>query len=65
LQCLTSFFGYHDPTYTPADTDQIRTIPWVWPKLIRVTIRIADERDPTQEETFQYVFELPAQVTMP
>jgi prepilin-type N-terminal cleavage/methylation domain-containing protein len=65
VQCLTSYFGYHDPTYTPADTDQIRTIPWVWPKLIRITIRIADERDPTQEETFQYVFELPAQVTMP
>lgn len=65
LQCLTSYFGYHDPTYTPAADDQIRTIPWVWPKLIRITIRIADERDPTQEETFQYVFELPAQVTMP
>ncbi|MBU6414071.1 MAG: prepilin-type N-terminal cleavage/methylation domain-containing protein [Planctomycetes bacterium] len=65
LQCLTSHFGYHDPTYTPAADDQIRTIPWVWPKLIRITIRIADERDPTQEETFQYVFELPAQVTTP
>jgi hypothetical protein len=65
VECLTSYFGYFDPTYTPADTDQIRTIPWVWPKLMRITLRIADERDPTQEETFQYIFELPAQVTTP
>lgn len=60
-QCLTSYFGFFDPTYTPADADQIRSIPWVWPKLLRITVRIADERDPTQEETFQYIFELPAQ----
>lgn len=65
VECLTSYFGYFDPTYTPADADQIRSIPWVWPKMIRITVRIADERDPTQEETFQYIFELPAQINMP
>ncbi len=35
-------------------------IEWAWPKLIRVTMSIADERDPKKEDTLQFVFEVPA-----
>lgn len=33
--------------------------PWFWPALIRVTMSIADETDPTIEVTHQIVFEVP------
>ena len=32
---------------------------WPWPEFIRVTISIADPTDPTIEETFRMVFEIP------
>jgi len=32
---------------------------WPWPEFIRVTISLADPTDPTIEETFQMVFEIP------
>ncbi len=35
------------------------TIEWPWPKLLRVTITLADTRDPSIEQTFQFVFRLP------
>jgi prepilin-type N-terminal cleavage/methylation domain-containing protein len=67
---LTSYFGYADPTFNPdADGDgklesatdsASATIPWPWPKLIRVTLSLADPRDPTIEQTFQFVFDVPA-----
>jgi hypothetical protein len=67
---LTSYFGYADPTFNPdADNDgklesaqdsASSTIPWPWPKLIRVTMSLADPRDPTIEQTFQFVFDVPA-----
>ncbi len=33
--------------------------PWPWPKLIRVTMSIADPTDPELESTFQATFEVP------
>ena len=51
----TATFGYVDPTSTPDDT----VVPWAWPRLVRVTMTIADDIDPTVEQTFQFVFELP------
>jgi hypothetical protein len=35
------------------------TIEWPWPKLLRVSITLADAGDPTIEQTFQFVFRLP------
>lgn len=51
------------PLYEPLEGDVLLdpdTIPWPWPKLVRVTVTIADPNDPTVEQTFQYVFETPA-----
>ncbi len=67
---LMSYFGYVDPTFDPNKggtagvlddpTDSASpTIPWPWPKLIRVTLGLADPADPTVEQRFQFVFELP------
>ena len=72
---LMSFFGYIDPSFepdkegpsgpgadgkleSPGDAAQA-TIPWAWPKLIRVTMSLADPNDPSYEQTFQFVFEAP------
>jgi prepilin-type N-terminal cleavage/methylation domain-containing protein len=67
---LGSFFGYADPTFNPdangdgelqSGTDSAEpTIPWPWPKLIRVTLSLADPRDASVEQTFQFVFDVPA-----
>lgn len=35
------------------------TIEWPWPKLLRVSITLADAGDPSIEQTFQFVFRLP------
>ncbi|MBI1189738.1 MAG: hypothetical protein GC200_03540 [Tepidisphaera sp.] len=57
---LTSYFGYVDPTYKQVSTGtDPETIPWAWPKLIRVTVSVADRNDPTYEASFQFVFALP------
>ncbi|MGE3108309.1 MAG: type II secretion system protein [Phycisphaerales bacterium] len=40
----------------PGDPD---TIPWAWPKLIRVTMSLVDPQDPLNEQTFQFTFEVP------
>jgi len=67
---LVSYFGYTDPRFNPdgngdgkleSGADSISpTIQWPWPKLIRVTLSLADPNDPTIERTFQFVFEVPA-----
>jgi hypothetical protein len=67
--CLTSYFGWTDPTYvqptaTPPGTAWLNQTPpptmtWPWPKLVRVTITLSDPQDPTIESTFQYVFHTP------
>lgn len=57
---LVAHFGFTDPTYTQNDPDvDPATVEWPWPKLIRVTISLADPSDPDVEETFQFVFETP------
>lgn len=60
IEPLTAHFGYTDPTYTPVDVDKDpATIPWPWPKLIRVTMTLADPSDPSIEQSFQFIFETP------
>jgi hypothetical protein len=69
---VTSYFGYFDPTYNPAkpfpnapgdEKDGRAADPslaqWPRPKLIRVTLSLSDPRDPSLEETFQFVLEVP------
>ncbi len=66
---LMSYFGYADPTFEPDKTGDGRleqpadsaspTLPWPWPKLVRITLGLADPGDPTVEQRFQFVFELP------
>jgi hypothetical protein len=66
---LTSYFGWTDPTYVVPmagvnpvprpDSNTAGVIPWAWPKLVRVTVVLADPLDPTIESTFQYVFSVP------
>jgi hypothetical protein len=56
---LTSYFGYIDPTYKQNAATDPATMPWAWPKLIRVTVSVADPDDATFETTFQYIFEVP------
>lgn len=48
--------------YDPEDGDILNypdTIPWAWPKLLRVTVSLADPSDPTIEQTFQFIFNVP------
>jgi hypothetical protein len=35
------------------------TIPWPWPKLVRITMSLVDPSDPTIEQTYQFIFDLP------
>jgi len=35
------------------------TIPWPWPKFVRLTVRLADLYDPTIESTFVFVLAVP------
>ncbi len=67
---ITSYFGSINPTFNPdrAGGDGLLedpldsaspTIPWAWPKLIRVTLSLADPSDPSIERTFQFVFQVP------
>jgi type II secretory pathway pseudopilin PulG len=66
---LTSYFGYVDPTFAPPDRNgngtvdanepMPPTLPWPWPRLIRVTITLSDPQEPTVENTFQFIFRTP------
>ncbi|MEM1329712.1 MAG: hypothetical protein AAGG07_04050 [Planctomycetota bacterium] len=58
---LISAFGYFDPT-SPTATDPV--VSWPWPKLLRVTVRLAADNDPLNERTFQFVFEVPENGTL-
>jgi len=51
---LYSYFGQRDVISLDDEATE-----WVWPKLIRVTVTLADPTDPLVEETFQFVFEVP------
>ncbi len=71
---LSSYFGYVDPSFNPepgsqagyrvgaldAPTDsKVPTLPWAWPKLLRVTMTLVDPSDPAIEQTYQWIFEVP------
>mgnify|MGYP000857570928 CR=1 FL=1 len=63
-QTQTAHFGYFDPLYSPLNAgnpDPLKPtlVPWAWPRLVRITVAMVDERDPLKEERFQWVFELP------
>lgn len=58
---LYSYFGWDDPTYAPdpsADPSQVASVPWAWPRMLRITISLIDETDPSIEQAFQFVIEL-------
>lgn len=67
----TACFGYVDPFYrkpaaatigvngVPTSVSDPDSVPWAWPKLLRITVRQADPKDPTVEQTFQFVLDLP------
>jgi hypothetical protein len=61
---LYSFFGYLDPTFTPRVINGVQvdpdTLEWPWPKLLRFTIGLTDPADPTFEQTYQFIVEVPA-----
>lgn len=40
----------------PDGTKEDFTLPWPWPRLIRVTFSLTDPSDPTTEQTYQFVF---------
>ncbi|HRQ73010.1 MAG TPA: type II secretion system protein [Phycisphaerales bacterium] len=52
-------FGYFDPTWVPSGANEPPTLPWAWPKLIRITLSLADAQDPSVEQSYQFVFEVP------
>jgi len=67
---ITSYFGYFDPTFIPpidgngdgipdAGQPAVGVVPWPWPRMIRVSVTLADAQDPTIENTFQYIFTTP------
>jgi hypothetical protein len=69
---LTSYFGYVDPTFQPPVLEangeiddsggaqpRTRSMAWAWPRLVRVTLTLADANDASIESTFQYVFAVP------
>lgn len=35
------------------------SIPWAWPTLVRVTMSLVDPSDPDNEQTYQFVFDVP------
>lgn len=57
---LVSWFGYYDPTFVPGATDDPAVLPWPWPTMLRVTVTLADASDPSLEQTFQFVFDVPS-----
>ncbi len=50
-------FGFMDPKGTPDDISDDEE--WIWPKFIRITMRLGDPTDPEIEQTYQVIFELP------
>ena len=65
-QTQTAHFGFYDPYYEPAvngsniERYSPAVVPWAWPKLVRITVALVDEREPLKEERFQWIFEMPA-----
>lgn len=58
-QPLVAHFGFTDPTYLPANAQQLPTLQWAWPSMVRITITLTDPSDTTIERSFQFVFKTP------
>lgn len=58
-QPLVAHFGFTDPTYVNANEQQLPTLAWPWPKMVRFTITLTDPSDATIERSFQFVFQTP------
>ncbi|HYE61394.1 MAG TPA: prepilin-type N-terminal cleavage/methylation domain-containing protein [Phycisphaerales bacterium] len=65
---LTAYFGYTDPTFAPdASTIPVpfphRTtngvMDWMWPKMVRIRVTLADPNNLADEREFVYVFNVP------
>jgi len=62
------YVGDGDAIYEPDVADERpapdapTTVPWPWPSMLRVTVSLVDPLDPLNEQTFQFVFELPPSV---
>ncbi len=55
---MYSYFGWDDPTYRPLNEGDVETVPWPWPTMLRITISLIDEQDPTIEQSYQFVVDL-------
>ena len=61
LSPVYSCFGYLDPMFQPqANSNDPATVPWPWPKLLRITIGLVDPSVPTQEFRYQFIFDIPS-----
>lgn len=59
-RALYSCFGYLDPTYAASpDYPNPTSIPWAWPKLLRITMSLVDPSEPLIEQSFQFIIEVP------
>ncbi|MFT5423255.1 MAG: hypothetical protein ACI89L_001029 [Phycisphaerales bacterium] len=61
-QIETTTFGYYvyDPGVMTQNVRDDLVINWPWPKLIRITFKLADPNDPGIETSYQVVFEVPS-----
>lgn len=52
---------WYDPTNPVAvpDPREPESIPWPWPKMVRITMSLADPVEPLREQTFQFIFDVP------
>ncbi|MBX3386134.1 MAG: prepilin-type N-terminal cleavage/methylation domain-containing protein [Phycisphaeraceae bacterium] len=65
---IDPFWPYHDAAGNPTSDANVRaqimslygqSIPWAWPRLLRITMTLADPNDPNLEQTYQFVLEVP------
>lgn len=45
--------------YTGLDPNAPTSLPWAWPTLLRVTISLVDPADPSTEQTYEFIFDVP------
>ncbi len=41
------------------DPREPSTIPWPWPKMVRITMNLVDPTEPAREQTFQFILDVP------
>ncbi len=64
----SAYFGWVDPTFAPPPASATlpsgqtttNVVPWAWPKMVRITLKVVDPQDPAAtENTLQFIFDLP------